>query len=141
MSISQPLPATTAPPNRSIWKHVDERTFRKRIDQLHRKNNVPADHKVHTYQAWQGRRDVSHEVYSSLPFDVEERIANDLASIAAARKDVKAVSAVALEEQENGRGLIVRLATNDAILASVRDVLRSIFVLLQDCATRSVQPF
>ena len=72
-----------------------------------------------------------------LPFDVEERLANDFAFIAAAKKDVEAVSAVALEEAVNSHSLTVRLAANGNISDGVISRLASILVTLQNCARKS----
>lgn len=140
MSIVQPLPVNTAPPIHSIWRDVSQSTFRTRIDQLQRKTDVPGESKTHTYEAWRRQTGVPHESPHLLPSDVEERVVNDIAFIAANRKDVNSVSAVALEEQRSAHGLIVRLAANGAIEVLVINTLSSIFGLLQDCALKSGLP-
>lgn len=131
------LSVNTAAPGDSIWRDVSQGNFRRQIDDLKRKNNVPGKPKVYQDKLWLKRRASSHEPSRLLPLKVEERIVNDLAFVAAARKDVKSVSAVALEEVNNSSGLMIRMAANEAIESRVIDTLTSIFGLLQDCAGKS----
>ena len=137
MSVSQELPVATATARDSIWRDVDQGRFRKRVDDLHRKNDVPDLPKTYDCHAWQRKNDPGRTGARLLPLEIEERIANDTAFIAAARKDVKTVSAVAFEEVHAGSGLVVRLAANGAIEQPVIDTLVTIVTLLQDCATKS----
>ena len=137
MSVSQTLPVATATARDSIWRDVDQGRFRKRVDDLRRKNDVPDLPKTYDCQTWQRKNGPGRTGARLLPLEVEERIANDTAFIAAARKDVKTVSAVALEELHAGSGLVVRLAANGEIEQPVIDTLVTIFTLLQDCATKS----
>ena len=128
------VPVNTAAPGDSIWRDIDQARFRKQIDDLKHKNEVPGAPNIHNFKTWRKRRD---EPPRLLPLEVEERIANDIAFLAAARKDVKSVSAVALEEANDSGGVTVRLAANEVIEAPVIGALGSIFSLLQDCAGKS----
>ena len=129
-------PVNNSAPNQSIWQHLNQSEFRQRIQKLMDKNDVPGKPMIHTYTAWRNRQASRYDDVSVLPFDVEERVANDIAFIAAARKDVKTVSAVALEEQNYSQGLTVRLSANGIVEAPVKDSLTSIFGLLQKCAMK-----
>lgn len=134
--MAQLLPVSTASPKDSIWQNLDQGAFRKRIDDLKAKNDCPGDPKEHTQKEWRRRSASTSGSNRTLPFDVEQRVADDLAFIAAAQKDVKAVSAICLEEGFDSHGLTVRLATNGAIPSIVIDSLRSVFDLLELCAKK-----
>lgn len=71
-----------------------------------------------------------------LPLGVEQRIADDLAFIAAAEEGVEAVAAASLEELVDGKGLRVRLAMNAGVPMKTREVLRSMFDTLSTCASQ-----
>ncbi|KAL6719933.1 hypothetical protein ACLMJK_001854 [Lecanora helva] len=136
-AIPHKLPVNTARPDDSVWRYINQENFRKRIHDLKRKNDVPGVPEAHDCQAWQRERSSTHERRDKLlPIEIEEQIANDIAYVAAAQKDVKSVSAAALEEVNNAGGLIVRLTANEAIEVVVLDTLRSIFELLQTCAVK-----
>ena len=134
MPAEQPLPVNTASKKDSIWRDINQSAFRKCIHDLAEKNDFPGNQKVHSYQEWKGRGIASNDRNHVLPFDVEERLANDFAFIAAAKKEVEAVSAVVLEEAADSQSLIVRLAANGTISEVVMSRLTSILATLQKCA-------
>ena len=141
MSITQPIPVNTATAKQSIWRDVNQGAFRKRVDDLKRKTKTPGEASVHTYQAKPEGKASSNTKIRVLPFNVEERVANDIAFLAAAQKDVVAVSAVALEESIDSHRLTLRLAANGPIQPSVADGLRSLLELLQACAAKRMPCF
>lgn len=139
MSSSQPLPVNTASAERSIWKETNQNDFRKHIVDLQQAcNKTPGDPKVHVHRDWHGRRPPNNDNGRVLPFEVEERLSNDLAFLVANQQDAQTVSAVALEESLDPSGLIVRLAANGAVQQSVVDALRVMFSILEKCAKRRV---
>ena len=131
------LDPRTASDAQSIWHDVPEDEFRRQIVALQYKlGELPADPKIHSTAVWQkkaARYDTCHRL---LPFTVEHRLADDLAFIAAAKEDAKAISAAAVEEASNGSGLIIRLAANDGVLPEVADTFRAICHLLSRCASK-----
>lgn len=132
------LAVDTASHNNSIWRDVGWDTFRKHIVTLQRASNeVPTDPKVHSAIQWQAEHADDIDIKRLLPFDVEQRLADDIAFLAAAEEGPLEISAVALEEQKQQEGLVVRLAANGWIPCGVRDTLRAMFNLLNKCASRS----
>lgn len=137
MSPRLPLPVDTASAERSIWRETNQRDFRKHIVDLQQAcDQVPGDPKVHVHRDWHARRPPSNDDGRVLPFEVEERLSNDLAFLVANRQDAQTVSAVALEESVDLSGLTARLATNGAVQRSVVDALQIIFSILEKCAKR-----
>ena len=132
------LAVDTASFGNSIWRNVRWNTFRTHIVALQRASNeVPSDPLVHSATQWQAAHRESSDDARTLPFDVEQRLADDIAFLAAAEEGPKEVSAVVLEEQHEPRGLIIRLATNQSVPRGVEDTLRAMFDLLNQCSSRS----
>ena len=133
------LAVDTASFGNSIWRKVGWNTFRHHIVALQRASNeVPSDPLVHSASQWQAAHRKSNDDARTLPFDVEQRLADDIAFLAAAEEGAKEVSAVALEEQDEPGGLIVRLAANQSVPRGVEDTLRAMFDLLSQCSSRSI---
>ena len=125
----------TASAAQSIWHDVSEDEFRRQIVALHSKlGELPADPKTHSAAVWQRRAVNFDSRHRLLPFPVEHRLADDLAFVAAAKEDPKAVSAAVLQESTNGSGLTIRLAANDGVLPEVADTLRTMCHTLSSCA-------
>lgn len=141
MPDGQLLSVNTSSAGKSIWRGLDRNQFRTNIVTLQRASNqVPCDPKVHTRKEWRNPR-IRHDDSSYvLPFEVEQRLADDFAFIAAAEEDVKAVSAVALEESLDPAGLKITLAANETVPERVPDTFKVIFDLLGRCAKRSAYP-
>ena len=143
MSNGQLLPVQTASKKQSIWQGTNLNTFRTNVVTLEDvSNRVPSDPEDNSARLWlltQGTNAVN-SVYL-LPFDVEQRVADDLAFIAAAEEGVKSVSAVALEQHVGATGLTIRLAANEIIPKDVPSIFRRLFDLMSQCATdRSPYP-
>ena len=139
LSIIEQLPVDTASQRNSIWRQVGWEPFRKRLVTLQRAcNEVPGDPKVHSASEWQAEHADDNNIKRLLPFDVEQRLADDIAFLAAAEEGPKEVSAVALEEQTQHEGLVVRLAANGLVPCAVKDTVRAIFDLLNKCASRGI---
>ena len=133
------LAVDTASFGNSIWRKVGWDTFRHHIVALQRASNeVPSDPLVHSATQWQAAHRKSNNDTRMLPFDVEQRLADDIAFLAAAEEGPKEVSAVALEEQYEPGALIIRLAANQSVPRGVEDTLRAMFVLLSQCSSRSI---
>ncbi|MCJ1262668.1 hypothetical protein MMC22_002538 [Lobaria immixta] len=137
----QVLSVNTSSARKSIWQGVDREQFRTNIVALQRASNqVPCDPKVHTRKEWHNPRIRQDDPSYVLPFEVEQRLADDFAFLAAAEEGVKAVSAVALEESLDPAGLTVRLAANETVPEHVPDTFKTIFSLLGRCAKRKLLP-
>ncbi|KAL8730898.1 MAG: hypothetical protein Q9181_004514 [Wetmoreana brouardii] len=95
-------PVKTASKKDSIWKDLDEDVFRRNIVALaHAFNDVPGDSWDYSLTDWKGRHPVEQKTQHRLSFEDEQRVADDLAYIAASKKSGEAISAVALEETSN----------------------------------------
>ena len=142
MSNGKLLPVRTASAKESIWRDTNIDTFRRNIVSLqHASNKVPSDPEDHSASLWLAQRTNTVNSIRVLPFDVEQRVADDLAFIAAAEEGVKSVSAVALEEHVGEAGLTIRLAANEIIPNGVPSTYRRLFDLMGQCATdRSPYP-
>ena len=133
------LAVDTASFGNSIWRKVGWNSFRHHILTLQRASNeVPSDPLVHSAAQWQAAHRESNDDARTLPFDVEQRLADDIAFLAAAEEGPKEVSAVVLEEQYGAGGLIIRLAANQSVPRGVEDTLRGMFDLLSRCSSRSI---
>ena len=138
MTADQRLAVKTAAKKDSIWRGLPEDRLRNHMVALERASNgVPDDAKVHLLTKWESARGHRQESSRRLPLLVEQRLADDLAFIAAAGENVKAVSAVAIEERIDTPGLIIRLAANDLVSANVVEALRTMLLTIVKCAGRS----
>ena len=142
MSSGKLLPVRTASAKQSIWRGTNVDNFRTNVVALQRASNkVPSDPEDHSASLWLAQRTNAVDAVHVLPFDVEQRVADDLAFIAAAEEGVKSVSAVALEEHVGEAGLTIRLAANEIIPNNVPSIFRRLFDLMGQCATdRSPYP-
>ena len=142
MSNGNLLPVRTASAEESIWRDTNIDTFRRNVVSLqHASNKVPSDPEYYSASLWLAQRTDTVNSIHSLPVDVEQRVADDLAFIAAAEEGVKSVSAVALEEHVGEAGLTIRLAANEIIPKDVPSTYRRLFDLMSQCATdRSPYP-
>lgn len=132
------LPVNTASKAQSVWRKLDQDSFRKHIVDLQRvSKEVPADPLVHSLKAWQANHAVKKHQCHLLSLEAEQQIADDLAFIAAAEEGAKEVSAVVLEETAKQSGLIFRLAANGPVSNTVIHTLKAMLNLLHRCATRS----
>lgn len=138
MPDGQLLRVNTSSPGKSIWRGLNRDQFRTNVVTLQRASNeIPCDPKIHTRNEWHNPRIRHDDPSYVLPFEVEQRLADDFAFIAAAKEGVKAVSAVALEESLDPAGLTIRLAANQTLPERVPDTFKMIFNLLRKCAQTS----
>ena len=142
MSNGKLLPVRTASAKQSIWRDTSIDTFRRNVVSLqHASNKVPSDPQDHSASLWLAQRTNAVKSVYLLPFEVEQRVADDLAFIAAAEEGVKSVSAVTLEQHIGDAGLTIRLAANEIIPKDVPGIFRRLFDLMAQCATdRSPYP-
>ncbi|KAI9815109.1 MAG: hypothetical protein M1827_002952 [Pycnora praestabilis] len=130
----------TSSKGNSIWKSVGYPFLRQNITRLSvETNDLPGDSITYSRADWLalGNIDEGHV----LPFEVEQQLVDDLASLAAAavEDEAKCISAVVVEEGVDEQpGLTIRLATNQIIPEHVCPTFRSIFSLLQECAARDL---
>ena len=130
------MEVSTASVEDSIWRGLHQATFRRNVVALQRASKeVPSAPVLHHRTDWHNPRIRSDDPERALPFEVEQRLADDFAFLAAAAEGVKAVSAVGLEEGYNHDGLVLRLAANQTIPANVPHMFAIIFDLLSSCAT------
>ena len=131
------LPVRTASDEQSIWQDLSEITFRKHIVALEKASKeVPAGPQVHSLPEWQQQHQ-GDGVIHQLPVEVEQRIADDFAFIAATEDNAKAVSAVGLEERPDVAGMIVRLAGNGPLPPQTAESLQAVLDDLGQCASKS----
>lgn len=90
---------------------------------------------VYKWPTKEADKDSDNDAHT-LPLEIEQRLADDLAFIAASKKEAKAVSAVALEEGRDSGGLVIRLTSNGTIQKEVLQKFREIAGILQGCAKR-----
>ena len=129
----------TASEDNSVWKGLNENVFRSTIAKLgDSSKNLPSDPRVYSLATWELQHSTSDNGEWSLSLQDEQRLADDLAFIAASKDGGKAVSAVALEEQVNPPGLKVRLAVNRPIADEVPKQLNTLFTFLRARAERGV---
>ena len=142
MSNGELLPVQTASRKQSIWQGTNLNTFRTNVVTLQDvSNRVPSDPEDNSARSWLAQGTTAVNSVHLLPFDVEQRVADDLAFIAAAEEGVKSVSAVALEQHVGASGVTIRLATNQTIPKDVPSSFRRLFDLMSQCATdRSPYP-
>lgn len=129
------MDVSTASAQGSVWRGLKQKKFRQNIAALHQASNeVPASPKVHRREEWSLHND---DISYVLPFDVEGRLADDLAFLAAAEEGTKAVAAVGLEQRIEHPGLIIRLAANEKVPEHVPNAFRNVSDSLSSCASRS----
>lgn len=136
------LAVNTASGQKSIWRHLNYDQFRTKVVALERASKeVPCDRKFHQRKEWHHPRICIDDLSRLLPFEVEQRVADDFAFLAAAEEGAKGVSAVGLEESTDPLGLVIRLAANGRVPLKVADTFKTIFDLLHRCAIKSVFDF
>ncbi|KAL5379233.1 hypothetical protein PMIN02_010994 [Paraphaeosphaeria minitans] len=125
------LSPNTAQPGRSVWTQIDRETFENDLDSLHNTNFVLGPH---TLQEEDWPRPRTSEI---LPFAIEKQLADDIAFVSAYDYGVRFVTAAAIEASECD-GLIVRLAANEGVCATVVDALTRLFSTLERCAKKAI---
>lgn len=129
----------TAPDCDSIWKGLGEKTFRNTVAALSfASKNLPSDSRVFAVDEWERQHHLDDTSQRRLSLKDEQRLADDLASIAASREGGKAVSAVALEEQLYPPILTVRLAANGQIPEQVPQGLHAFLAVLRTRAEKGL---
>lgn len=134
----QPQPVNTATPGNSIWRSLDRNSFRRSAVALRQASNgIASDEEIHSASRWQQRHLSSDSTLYRIPFDIEQRLVDDLAFIAASEENLRVGSAVTLEQYVNPSRLVFRLAANEYTPRGVPNTLKSIFEILGRCASRS----
>lgn len=127
----------TAPKHESVWKGLNEVTFRNVISALAvASKDLPGDSRNYSVQDWERHHPVHGDSQRSLSLEDEQRLADDFAFIAAFREGGISVSAVGLEERLHPPGLTVRLAANRLIPEQVPRQLNAILEMLRARAAR-----
>ncbi|KAL8729712.1 MAG: hypothetical protein Q9166_004540 [cf. Caloplaca sp. 2 TL-2023] len=129
----------TASEEDSIWRGLGEDSFRRNFVALaKRTDSVPVNPKTYSWK----QRQISHpEAINEqhiLSVQDEQRLADDIAYLAASREGVEAVTAVALEERAQPTSLVIRLAANASIPDDVLVQVDTILGLLHDRAMEGV---
>lgn len=134
-----PVPNNTAPKHDSVWKGLGEQDFRKTVAVLTvASKDIPGDARNYSVEEWERNQSPHKTNQYSLSLRDEQRLADDLAYIAASREGGIAVSAVALEENLQLPGLTIRLAANRSIPEQVPKQLNALLSLLQARAKRGL---
>ena len=116
------LHSRTSSSSRSIWHELPEDTFRQHLVDLERRTNaVPIEPQIFPLHN-HGRASTRE-----LPLHVEQRLADDLAFLAAVEEGAQSVAAVCLEQHVQPAGLTVRFAALDLSISNeVKDALHRI---------------
>jgi hypothetical protein len=127
-----PRDICTASTDRSIWLDLPEDTFRRHIVQLEERTcAVPVDPQVFNAKDWTEISKYKSENSYTLPIDVEQQLADDLACLIAVREGAQSVSAVCVEECAQPTGLMLRFAALDISLDNtIETTLQAIFDVL-----------
>lgn len=133
-SETRPQSVRTASTKESIWRGISRNTFRQHVVALRRAAEIAGDEQVHSASDWHSCH--TQSTYA-LPFDVEQRLADDFAFVAAAEENLRVVSAVALEQYSDSPRLVVRLAANECLPEGVTQMFDLMFEALGHCASRS----
>ena len=96
---------------------------------LHSLNEVPGKEKECDLPAENQSRQLS--------IAREKQLGDDFAFLSATTDDMSRVMAVGIEEEEDGTGMTIRLASNSGDLSSIRGEFERIGNILQEAASRS----
>jgi hypothetical protein len=124
------LQPDTAPSGRSIWSGVDRPTFQDRVNFLEAQN-VVGDLSTSTAQ----NLNVQDQRYL-LPLASEQRLADDIAFVAAYEPGAGYVSATTVEALKGGPGIRVCLAANRGVTTAAGDEIRKFLILVERCARK-----
>ncbi|KAK6500478.1 hypothetical protein TWF481_010821 [Arthrobotrys musiformis] len=127
----------TASPSQSIWRDLDEDTFRTHLVNLEERTNaVPLDPQIFPLPV--GAHDADGTRCFSI--DDEQKLADAFAFLVAVEQGAQSVAAVCLEENPEERSLIVRFAAIDTINASLQESLEQIRRTLAAYASSDGEP-
>lgn len=103
----------TASPTDSVWLDLSEDAFRQHLLNLEEKTGaIPMDPQIFSSAEWLSNSPYAKCPYT-LPFDVEQQLADDFAFLAAVAEGAQSVAAVCLEEHVQPPGLTLRFAAMD----------------------------
>ncbi|KAL6245452.1 hypothetical protein RBB50_007451 [Rhinocladiella similis] len=133
--MSRPQPVQTASEQNSIWRDLSEDHFRRDVVALSRKcNQVPLNPRLWLPSTGDAHHDKTWtDTPRQLSFDVERRLADDMAYILAAKEGVGSVTAVCVEERQEPKGLVLRIAANEGVCKGFKAALSHICDLLMSC--------
>lgn len=122
----------TATPNNSIWRGMTERTFQQHVCRLWKHTNGrPKDPIVYAVPA---RKNDGENV---LPIAIEIELAEGFAFVAAVKKGVESVSAVAIAIPKNRLdGLMVYIASNVEVRPNTKEKFKSMVSSIRGLASR-----
>jgi hypothetical protein len=118
----------TAEPDKSIWLFLNEDKFRQHLVNLEERTNaVPIAPQIFDASEWILGSPYASSSLHTLPFDVEQQLADDFAYLAAVEEGAQSVAAVCIEEHPREPRLTLRFAAldtslNDAIKAALREI-------------------
>ncbi|KAL1306465.1 hypothetical protein AAFC00_005163 [Neodothiora populina] len=128
----------TAKLEESIWRDLPELEFRQHLVELEGKTNaVPIDPQIFDITHHHGRNEQPDTTTYTLPIEVEQRLADDLAFLAAVEEGAQSVAAVCIEEQVSPQSFIFRSAAldtalNDTVKYALEDILCALSALVED---------
>lgn len=124
------MDARTAKPKKSIWKPLDEDTFRRQLIALSRScGQVPCDPVLQQTHIADTRDKL---------LKLEVIVVRSFAFVAAAQEGVDTVSAVYVEGIKDGRDVIVHLASNVGVDPAIRQQLDHIISSLNESAKKGI---
>ena len=127
------LQSQTKSTKNTIWRPIREIEFFKNVKRVHDAcGDCPRPPQV-----FDRRPPATASAYVSsykIPLEVEYQLVNDLAFIAAAYEGAKSVSAAAVSENAQSRGMTFTVASNAGVPKDVEAALREICHELQRCS-------
>jgi hypothetical protein len=129
----------TRKPSQSIWLNLPEDEFRQHLVNLEERTNaVPIAPHTFTAAEWPTTSlDGSQHSYT-LPLEVEQQLADNLACLAAVEEGAQSVAAVCIEEHPHAPRLTLRFAALDVSLNdTIKRALQDFSAVLSGTAARS----
>jgi hypothetical protein len=124
------LDPNTATKDQSIWKTIDRLALDRKLSALHAKKHVTGRQSYAT-----NSQPFTENSYPIL-FELERSLADDLAFIAASQPNVDFVSAVAIELDESGSFLRIKLAANEGVNSEVAEMFTNLVEVLKNHAKK-----
>ncbi|EPE30654.1 hypothetical protein GLAREA_03621 [Glarea lozoyensis ATCC 20868] len=122
----------TSEVDNSIWLDVREDAFRRHLVELEERTNaVPIAPQIFDASNWSPIYPYATGCHHTLPLEIEMRLADDFACLAAVEEGAQSVAAVCIEEHTEDAKLTLRFAALDTTLNdTVQEALREISSLL-----------
>jgi hypothetical protein len=124
-------------PAKSVWTDLPEDVFRQHLVKLEERTNaVPIAPKIFHPSDWLPMSSATANSSHTLPFQLEQQVADDFACLAAVEEGAQSVAAVCLEESSHAPRLTLRFAALDTSLNDhVRLTLQEVSAVLANASS------